>query len=334
MRRFCLKLSVCSALVALLASLACLVVYGVTGGKYARYSYQKGFAYQLRALERADRDRPKVILLGGSCLTFGVDMPEFSRLTGMPSYMLGVHGNMGKMFTLECAERFVRKGDVLVYVLAPARHDDFGMPLIYQTLDGEDDWMLDFFLRHPLVVAGTFPIECAHRARILLQWRMGLRPWPFDWISLYHESSFDRRTGYLRYSRGCAYKKGDHPRSVRFAHGEVPAETFEILNAFDACCKARGARLLIPFPPYVDDVLIPSGERLDENLADFEAYVRSNLTASVISSQKTRIYPIAMMHDRPRHLNDEGALDYTRKLVEDLKRCGALSPGPAPTPSR
>jgi len=320
MRKFICRLLTCAVIVGAILAAFCAVVYGLTGGRYARPSYQKGFVYQVRALERqACGTGPKVLLIGGSYLNFGVNMPLFRKLIGRPAYTLGIHSAMGESYVLETAKRFVNPGDTVVYIFEPVRHDDFGMPLIYQTLDGETDMMRDFALHHPILFATTFPEECAHRVHELLLWKLNLgKGRPFEWEGIYHERAFDRQTGDMTFPRECKYKKGQRAPFVTFAAKEIPMESFDILNEFEGHCRKRGARLVIAFIPYLEDAIVPTGEKRRAAIEDYESHIRRNAAAPVIAHQREQLYPLEMMYDREKHLNDRGAEDYTRRLAHDL----------------
>jgi len=299
----------------------CAVVYGLTGGRYARPSYQKGFVYQVRALERQVCGKgPKVLLLGGSYMPFGLNMPLFRKLIGRPAYMLGIHSAMGESYVLETAKRFVNPGDTVVYIFEKVRRDDYGMPLIYQTLDGETDMMLDFALHHPILFASTFPDECAHRVHEILLWKLNLgKGRPFEWEGIYHERAFDRETGDMTFPRECKYKKGQKAPTFTFATGKIPVESFDILNEFDEFCRKRGARLVIAFMPYLEDVIAPTGERRIAALDGYESYIREHVTALIVAHQREQLYPVEMMYDLERHLNDKGAAAYSQRLACDIK---------------
>ena len=94
MKKFYVKLM---KLAVISAAIFILIFSGVFWGIRGIYnnSYQKGFVYQYRALQRADASKPKILVLGGSYMTFAIDSKYLSELTGMPVYTLGIHSGIG-----------------------------------------------------------------------------------------------------------------------------------------------------------------------------------------------------------------------------------------------
>lgn len=57
---------------------------------------------------------PRVLLVGGSNVAFGVDSPELERRLGLPVVNLGLHASLGLEFMLREAEALARDGDRII----------------------------------------------------------------------------------------------------------------------------------------------------------------------------------------------------------------------------
>lgn len=73
-----------------------------------------------RSLERKVRDvqriaSPKILLAGGSNLTFGVNSMALEQALGRPVYNLAISADLGVEMGLEMAVFYARKGDVLLF---------------------------------------------------------------------------------------------------------------------------------------------------------------------------------------------------------------------------
>ena len=325
MIKFTAKLITCAILVVVALFCICTGVYLLTAGMFTKDSYQKGFVYQLRALERFKSEHPKVLILGGSYMTFAMDMPLFRKMMDMPAFELGVHSGMGQAYTFEQAERFIAKDDVVVFLFAGFSKDDFGMPLIYNTLDGEGDLMIDFIVKHPLVVFNSICSECSHRIlKLISEYTRNaiarkLTGKSFGSSGAYCAKAFDPNTGDMIYNRTCEDKRGQEKARFKFDDRSISDSCFEVINDLYRCCESRGASMVIAFPPFVVDSILPG--RSDAAVLDnYQERLQSRLLPKIIAKQKDTIYQVEMIHNCAMHLNSCGAKCFTEKLAENLKR--------------
>lgn len=323
MKRFLIKLVFITVLPALAAALAC-VISMVQDGK-SEPNYQRGFVYQVRALEMADPNVPKVLFIGGSYLTFSMDEKTTHEMLPVPSYCLGLHSGMGMCYILETAKRFVQKGDLIVFPFAKFTRDDYGMPLIYLSLRGEPDLQKDFLLHHPLAVFSSVAPYCFHRwVSCLEQILRDNKPKTQG----YSSECFSRANGFYNHERGSQWSPSRLGLPVYFVVDAVDPTCFQTLNEFDAFCREKGAKFVLAHPPIIKDAVASSStemERYDHALA-----VR--LTAPFVLSRSASLFPAECIYDCPMHLTSAGATVYTRKLCEGLNRIfGNVSGASSPT---
>lgn len=219
-----MKLAVISAAIFILIFSG--VFWGITG--IYNNSYQKGFVYQYRALQRADASKPKILVLGGSYMTFAIDSKYLSELTGMPVYTLGIHSGMGMSYVFETAKEFINKDDIVIFPYSAYTPGEYGMGLIYMTLDGENDMFWSFFRAHPLEVLKSAGSEICDKLWGVLSY--------FKWKGkktegVYYASSFDKETGNLIYKREAPTIELDSIKaSINYNIEDISNNVFEDIN--------------------------------------------------------------------------------------------------------
>lgn len=77
-------------------------------------SYLSAALDKVRILE--DAPSPRMILVGGSNLAFGIDSARLRQTFGLPVVNMGLHGGVGLKFMLDQGAPYLRKGDLVVIV--------------------------------------------------------------------------------------------------------------------------------------------------------------------------------------------------------------------------
>ncbi len=313
MGRFYKKLAVLLVLVLSLSAAAFGLVFFGIHGTYDN-NYQKGFVYQYRALQKADADVPKIMVIGGSYMTFSVDSSQLGKETGMPSYTLGIHGGMGMCYILETAEKFINEGDIVVMPFSPFTENDYGMDLIYLSLDSEPDMFWDFFKKHPEQVvksAGAAVYTKVYGLQEYIRYRGG------GINSVYDARAFDPDTGNLVYKRTkCIADHKDLYEEKAYRLSDIDDSCYKKLNEFAEFCKRKGATLYLTHAPAFQGAVISS----DEEISAYQKALEEKLQAPFLSDLKGVFMPKEYMYDGAMHMNDTGKRYYTHKLYEDLCR--------------
>ena len=77
-----------------------------------RYGYMAAFEDKVRMLQE-HRD-PSIILIGGSNVAFGIDSEILENEIQLPTLNTGLHAGLGLQFYLDVAEKYARRGDIVV----------------------------------------------------------------------------------------------------------------------------------------------------------------------------------------------------------------------------
>lgn len=282
------------------------LVTAATKNVYAD-NYQKGFVYQYRRLQNADADSRKLIIFGGSYLTFSLDTKQMEALTGLPTYELGVQSNMGMCYTIELIEDYINEGDIVVFPYEYFAKDDYGMDLIYTTIESETDMMLSFAKDHPKEMANTLPRGIYRRVAGLF--RNTDDPY-------YNAKFFDPEYAYYNLDRPEPIVTEQAMVDAGYAHNmkEVEQSGIDRLNELNALCEERGAKLYITYAPLCDLSIWTDKAGRD----DFEKSMAEILDAEIICSLDDCFYDYKYIFNGNEHLNSAGMEKYTEDLANIL----------------
>ena len=317
MRKLYGKLIIFFAIVTISISLFFYLLYFLLPPVFNN-SYQKGYNYQYHALEKAQNDK-KIIVLGGSYMTFATDSKLLSKLTNRPSYTLGIHSGMGMCYIIESAKKFISQGDIVVYSFRPFEKNDYGMDLTYLCFEDEKDMFLDFLLSHPCVIAKTISPAIFTK---LYNWfyvvlRKSLNKTGIE-NSVYVASAFDKTSGNLIYPRPII-EPGipEYELKPRFEYKieDIDDSCIKILNDLDSFCKEKGASLYITWSPAYEGSVLSS----NEEKSNYEKYLELNCNAPIISTLNKNEFSENCLYNGALHMNDKGMELYTKQMYEDLK---------------
>ncbi len=303
MKKFVKKILLIGFEMVLALCLVAVIVPLATKNVYSD-NYQKGFVYQYRRLQNADPDTDKIIVFGGSYLTFSLDTKLMEQLTGVPTYELGVQSNMGMCYTIELIEDYINEGDIVIFPFEYFGKDDYGMDLIYTSIESEPDMMLAFGKDHPTelfnaVARGTY-------RRVAGLFRNTDDPY-------YSAKFFDPDYAYYNLDRPEPIVTEQAMKDAGYAHTmkEVDMTGIDRLNELNALCEERGAKLYITYAPLCSLSLWNNAKER----AEFEQSLADVLDPEIICSLDDTFYDYEYIFNGNEHLNSAGMEQYTKDLA-------------------
>jgi hypothetical protein len=274
---------------------------------------------------------PRVILVGGSNLMFGVDSAVLERSLGVPVANMGVFGGLGLVAPLEVILPHIGKGDTVVLVpeytmlftgLSPFDKDFYRW---FLAVDPATAWRLHYSRQKPQVLMTDFLLLIRDKIGALF-----LVPFKGNY-SLAGD-------GYMRYEQ-VVNRFGDGSEEIRpapedklagrndlYKEDAFKAKVVEQLVEFTQRIEARGARVLLTFGVY------PQGEyALNERLIEATArQLREAGAFEVLGYPRDFLYPYAAFSDSVNHLRPEARALRTQRLAELLAEAGVGSGGYRP----
>lgn len=314
MKKFYTKVFILTLSTALISTaIFCAVFFGIQG-TYEN-SYQKGYVYQYRALQNADRDIPKIIVIGGSYMTFAIDLEQLREEIEMPVYTLGVHSGMGMSYIIETAKKYINAGDIVVFAFSEYDVESYGMDLIYLSMDGEPDMFWEFFREHPLEIikaAGAEVYTKIYGVQNYLRWKdKGIQ-------SVYDARAFDIETGNLIYERPeCIATEDSLYGKDTYRIDERSDSCIADVNKFNEFCENNFANLFMMYAPKFEGSVVST----KNDIIAYQEALESKIQAPFLCDIADVLVPLDYIYDGPMHLNDVGKEYYTHKVYEGLLEC-------------
>ncbi|MBR2650986.1 MAG: hypothetical protein IKD45_04930 [Clostridia bacterium] len=275
------------------------VFVAALGDKYAR----------LKSIEA-----PKIAVVGGSSVAFGLDSEELSRHTGREVVNFGLFATLGSKIMLDLSEDGLRAGDIVVF--APELDEKtlslyFGARSAWQAIDASRE-LYDTVYRH-----NGEELE-AEKAAFVTEKREYLKDGAPDPSGVYNRKSFNTY-GDISYPRPYnTMALGYDPNTTFTLTPEIVSEDFlEYFNSYCERLRQRGVTVYFSFCP-INDMSLAEGTT-EESLNAMQEYLEGALNCKVISSLSDYIIDWGYFYDTNLHLNDAGVKLRTERLINDLR---------------
>ena len=278
----------------------------VVGNQYT-HSYSAALGDKIERLQSITE--PKIILVGNSNLSFGIDSAAIEQAMNMPVVNLGYHGGMGNAFHEEMAKLGIRQGDIVVVCHTEYDADEIeDAVLLCSTL--EKDTKLWQLLRPK-------------------DWKMFLKGYPRYCINaaIRYFVNGDQPMADNSYARSAFNEYVDivvRPEVAEdariFFEGAltvpvITAEEMERMNSFNRYVREQGATMVVTFYAVAMGEYTPA----EEEYLQFQNELAQKLDCEIISDIRDYFMPYAYFYDTVYHLTDEGTAIRTGQLIEDLQ---------------
>lgn len=313
MKKFLYKIIVFVILVIIILALCVLFHYYVIGNQYER-GYNASINDKIALLKITNE--PKIILIGNSNLSFGINSEILSKELNMPVVNLGLHGGLGNKFHEDMAFFNVKKGDILV--VAHNSYEDNGKisdyGLAWVTLEWHKElWRiipkeeyLNMLKSYPRFFTGAFLLWIKSKGN-----RYTSNSYSRNAFNVYGDVAYKPYSGKMNIDEFFKIKKNN--ASIP----QINDICIDRLNKLNEKVKNKGAYLVVAGYP------INYGSYSRYKIEDFDAFeysLKARLKCDVISNYRDYIMPYSLFYDTTLHLNEEGARIRTRILVKDLKK--------------
>lgn len=264
--------------------------------------------------------KPKIIVIGGSSIAFGLDSKLMENLTGMPVINFGLYASLGTRVMLDLSKANINKGDIII--LSPETDDQtlsmyFNPEVMWQAIERDKSILkhLPRDLQKEMLLA--FRNYSANKSRLFLSGT----PNP---VGVYRRDSFDKY-GDIVYSRPQSQMKlGYDPGQPINPTKELISNGFiDYVNDYIKHAKSKGATVYFTFSPMNESAM--SEEVTSKSLYDYYRYLSNVLDCEVISDINNSILEAGYFYDSNFHLNDSGKVVWTAGLSEDIRRIKGIT---------
>ena len=270
---------------------------------------------------------PRVVLVGGSAMAFGIDSATFADALGGDYRIvnMGLHAGLGLDFLLNETLDGLRKGDVVVispeYDIVWAdrpSHLEIAevlrfQPSAYRYVEARH-WaptIRSAILEQPPVVLHDVAVN-ALRNQLPALGSGGVY-----WRSSFNSSGDNRSASELERT----YKPTPEEMAPQSSAADYP-QNLATIREFAMAARERGARVFYAPPPLLDERYAASREVVDKTVADMQG----ESGVQVLSTSAAEVFPLEAFFDSGNHLRGEAVYDRTRRIAEALRAALRDSP--------
>lgn len=255
----------------------------------------------------------KIVFVGDSALSFGLDLDRMEQLTGRPCAILGNHAGYGITYLLEMTRANLQPGDVVVIEIDSISGNGIGADLLLTGIGKRYELYRYFRPAHWPAVLEAWP---AYLKRSLERWLDGAPAETGD----YSAGSYDARGNMTLRRRECWIPDPfDEAAAERFNTASYGSFTMDpgflaYLQSYVQDCAGIGVPVYFTAVCALDEAVVSSEDQIEA----FTESWKQQLPAPYISDQKDYIFPREYMYDAILHCNTEGARYRTEQLYRDL----------------
>jgi hypothetical protein len=266
---------------------------------------------------------PKMILVGGSNLAFGIDSRMMEDSLGLKVVNMGLYAKLGLRYMLAQVKPYIRSGDIVIVV--PEYDQFYGKfsegdnTLNTALLYAPPDRIPDFVKSYSIVDVVLRPrVENARRSFLEATANLfGVKDkyFPPDTNPVYTRHSFNRYGDVVSHLG----KKSKNPDSIYVK--ELPPmkdfnrRTLDELNDIGDAARDRRAHAYFMFPSYIDRSynINPAG------IDSLRKKLLSKMRIPILGTPRDFVFPANWFFDTRFHLNATGRGPRTVKMIEILK---------------
>ena len=270
----------------------------------------------------------KVVFVGGSSLSFGLDLDYMEQLTQRPCAVLGNHGSFGLPFMMEIAKSNLKAGDVVVIELNRNPLDLCGEELVLSGI-GHRYEMYRFLIPE---VREKILAHYPSYIQGVIEYNLGE---PYDASGAYRTAAYDSR-GNMTYPRYDCWIPVPFTKDAadRFGTATFSGEPYDpalvdYFNRFTKTCREAGVRVYLTVPIYYEKAVVSSRREMEAQ----DEVIRNSFDAPLISRQEDYLFPRQYIFNAISHASTDGARHRTELLYQDLLKAGALEE-PRPSEQR
>jgi hypothetical protein len=315
--RLAIKLAIFTA--AVLATVAAIVFLVPEKNDYS-------LGIELKHRRLAQFDTRKIVLVGGSNVSYGVDSKLIQQATGCPVVNMGMNGYFGVRYLLEEIKAHINPADIVVV--------SFEYDNLFKSVDGSPHSHLAIIKAYPPVFSylsfeqklqaiAAIPIVAQAKVMRLISEAITMAKRPMTGKSYQVEGPADLNVieslksftpegdivGHLGVTWPFEREQAVVPKGAT-----IDPEMIALMQAFAVEMQKRGVPVIVSYTPFLREAY----EKLQGKLAQFDAMIKSSPPLIAPSPPSAFVYDQSLFFDTVYHLNERGRPLRTQKIVDDL----------------
>ena len=305
-----------------------IVLSGLLIGQYDSHAQDDNYLAAVLEKDRLIRNTPspKIILVGGSNLAFGIDSKAMQDSLGIKVVNMGLYAKLGLRYMLAQVKPYIKHGDIVIVV---PEYDQFygdfangDNTLNTALLYAPADRIPDFIRSYSIVDVVLRPrVENARRSFLRAAAAAVGREkqfFPPDTNPVYNRHSFNEFGDVVSHRD----KKGLNPDSI-FVKPLPPMkdfnrQTLSDLNSIAEKARTEKAHAYFMFPSYIDRSYVINVAAIDS----LNRRLSSAMKMPIIGGPKDFVYPKNYFFDTRYHLTWPARAVRTAKMIEELRAQG------------
>lgn len=300
-------------------------ISGILIGQYDTKAADDNYLAAVLEKDRLIRNTqsPKIILVGGSNLAFGIDSKMMQDSLGLSVVNMGLYAKLGLRYMLAQVRPYIHQGDVVVVV---PEYDQFygdfangDNTLNTALLYAPPDRIPDFIRSYSIVDVVLRPrVENARRAFLqALAASVGRKAefFPPDTNPVYNRHSFNQYGDVVSHKD----RKGLNPDSIYVKPlppmRDFNRKTLDDLNAIEDKARDVKAHAYFMFPSYIDRSYAINVAAIDS----LSKKLRGGMSIPIVGTPRDFIYPKQDFFDTRYHLTWDTRPARTEKMIQLLR---------------
>jgi hypothetical protein len=304
---------------------AAVVLSGILISAYDDRSADNNYLAAVLEKDRLIRrtPSPKLILVGGSNLAFGVDSRMLEDSLGLNVINMGLYAKLGLRYMLAQVKPYVRRGDIIVispeYDQFYGNYADGDQTLNTALLYTPSDRLGDFIKSYSVIDVVLRPrVENARRAFVMAAaeaFGVKDRYFPPDTNPVYNRRSFNEHGDMV----GHLTRQGKNPDSIYVGpigtKKQLNPRTVDLLQDIAQYARSRGAKTYFMFPSYMDRAYALNSAAIDS----LGRAIARRVEMPIVGTPRDFVYPPSYFFDTRYHLTAHGREERTREMISLLR---------------
>jgi hypothetical protein len=259
---------------------------------------------------------PKIVVVGGSSVLFGVRADMLSKALAVPVVNFGTHAGLDLDYLLHRSTAALRPGDMVLLCIE------------YEMYNGEalqmSEVLLDYALARDPAYLGTLPARVQLDSAMMLSWSRALEPWrgerlppvmPFNpYFAPRHLDANGDTLGNATVLRWDGWR--GRLAKLEPIHFYPSPSKFERLAAYVRWCRERGIAVVGVSPPMLNDAAYATPD-FAGRFALVGDWYRAQAVPLLLRPADA-FQPVEVFFDTRYHLDSAAASAYTARVAERL----------------
>jgi hypothetical protein len=254
----------------------------------------------------ANVDSPRMIFIGGSNLSFGLNSQMIKDSLNVNPINTGINANIGLKFMFDNTLQYVKRGDIIIapleYSHFTSEYESCGEALLRLIMDVNKNYLRLLNFRQMRALFFSVPQYSISK----------LKPQAYfnrDVDSPYSANYFNR------YGDECAHWNMENRTFVPDDRlNDFSQQIIEKIKDFEKIVEEKGAKFYLAYPSYIDE----SFKKSEDIIATVRTELEKNF--KVLGTPERYMMSDSLMFDTSYHLNKKGVDIRTARLIEDIKK--------------